>query len=69
MMKRHVKQMETWRMQMVTEDKYLRLLTFRVLEAECEAQMKRRNQSTLKQWFSNLMDFKKVKLKKWLELE
>lgn len=68
-MKRHVKQMETWRMQMVTEDKYLRLLTFRVLEAECEAQMKRRNQSTLKQWFSNLMDFKKVKLKKWLELE
>lgn len=32
-------------------------------------QMKRRNQSTLKQWFSNLMDFKKVKLKKWLELE
>lgn len=68
-MKRHVKQMETWRMQMVTEDKHLRLLTFRVLEAECEAQMKRRNQSTLKQWFSNLMDFKKVKLKKWLELE
>lgn len=68
-MKRHVKQMETWRMQMVTEDKYLRLLTFRVLEAECEAQMKRRNQSTLKQWFSNLMDFKKVKLKKWLDLE
>lgn len=68
-MKRHVKQMETWRMQMVTEDKYLRLLTFRVLEAECEAQMKRRNQSTLKQWFSNLMDFKKVKFKKWLELE
>lgn len=54
---------------MVTEDKYLILLTFRVLEAECEAQMKRRNQSTLKQWFSNLMDFKKVKLKKWLELE
>lgn len=59
-MKRHVKQMETWGMPMVTEDKYLILLTFRVLEAECEAQMKRRNQSTLKQWFSNLMDFKKV---------